>query len=464
MKKKLSFLFASLLIIPLAGCATPEKPRTLMDDVIDFYNESQTFDPKTHAQYDKDEDYGIFRELSTDEKLEFMNKAIVECPKSINRYDNGRYCHNAIVDNTGGTITYGDTYWGSCRNIYTNAVESYYLDSFSSYSTPGIPNLYCYMQENEHLYDYVWASLHPNGVRINGYEQRYFRKVDSFLPEYYLDVFRYGVDRHFSDEISRLQDPCFKGYEARNVYIFTYFSSVEEQEYINEEYSYREISFFFNKKFQLVKYIEYYEFTEFGRTMTNFYGGAETALVYSLYDYDSSGTRPTKDLSLVEEALERDDYLYIKHPSVRMAQISDCDTINTLTDLDFATDVWVDNYYSYSYFISTFQARFDVKIPYVDSRNNEFNAILGIFNFTFKGRLNGKRFEKEYWVRLSEKEDSYGIEYQNQEETGVIAVPYETLHSSERDCYYSFNIDFTISEDDIIFIENQNYYSGNLDL
>ena len=244
-----------------------------------------------------------------------------------------------------------------------------------------------------------------------------------------------------------------KAYKTISGYLFKKFPLGQTKENYDLLYSYYETIYLFNESKQLTNCFNYYETTEEGRQyMSN--QGCERYLVYTSYMYDVSGETPTKDLSIIKDALEESDYLYLERPSFSYGYVENTEDIFEMSDSDFSNEIKCDYLKSdYSASNNFFYIEYGIEVPYIVDENTKYNAILTSFTFEIKGRLNGRYFAKSFIFKLT-TEDYYHLQGNTKDETGVYYLPDKDVNP---DMKYSFMLDtaLQIKDDDVILRDDE---------
>ena len=186
MKKSLILLFAATLLCGVLSCGDTASSGVLTGNP--FVDECFAFNPKTNHTYIKNRDYGILRELSSEEKEEIIQTVIEECPKSICRYDYGsiNYGVRLVDSSTGEVFTGYDNYYGGYSYIYKNAVEGCYKDFFSDPYT--LPYVRCFYNEGND-YSFVSARYYPDKPFITEFRKMQADNENLINPESWMAPF-----------------------------------------------------------------------------------------------------------------------------------------------------------------------------------------------------------------------------------------------------------------------------------
>ena len=441
MKKHLILLFVVTFICGILSCGDNSTPTDLVPETYDgnpFVYECLKYDPRTHHSYVKNMNYGIIRELDSDEKDEIIQNMVVECSRSVCRYDYGGINYNQkVVDNHEGTSYSFDNYHGGCSNLYQNALERYYKDYRSSPDT--LPVIRSVFKEG-YDYTFVDATYYPYETVVTGCGKRFSIDEKRITIEPFICPFgEFYNDKHFNKISQSLTDTTereIKAYKTISGYLLKPVPLGELKENYDVLYSYYETVYIFNESKQLTNYFDYYEITEIGKQDIR-YNGCDKQLNYEIYKYDESGERPIKDLWFVKDALEEADYLYLEHPSFKLGQVENKEDIANMSDSDFATEVKCDYFESYFAADSNhFGIVCELEIPYVNDDNKKYNAVLNSFTFKIIGTLNGQSFARTISFRLFDDEQCRDLSGKTKNGTGVTCLLDEDIKSDTKQVFY----------------------------
>ena len=435
MKKSLLILLVTTFLCGVLSCDGDDAPiNPYSGDP--FVYECNNYNPMIHHNYIKNRNYGIICELSSEEKEEIIQTVIEECPKSVCRYEDGTIDYGTKIEGAYGTTYIHDYYSGGFKNIYKNAVERCRKYSFSIEETPSIS---CFFEDSNN-YSFAKVFFHSDRIVVGDYKTVFDKDEETFSPESWITPFdnentytrfsAIGESLRDNDERKIVAYKTETGYLLRCYYIG---QSIEKNE---DLYSFYETLYVFDELKLLTNYFNYFELTESGKKYLSC--SYDRQLSYENYKYDESGETPTKDLSFIKDFLNNCDcnYFYLGHPLFALGQVENEKDIDNMSEGDFTTEVECSYFKSdFSILPSHFYIDYEIEMPYIDSDNKNYNAILGKFNIDINGRMSGSDFSKSITFNIKKGQSNYYFG-DTKEGTAVICLLDKYISTSTKYVYH----------------------------